>query len=52
MAAGAAQRRVAEELGVDRVTVTRWELGMRTPRGELRTLYAELLEDLRELSDV
>jgi len=33
-------------LGVDRVTVTRWETGTRVPRGDLRLRYIELLEEL------
>ncbi len=41
------QREVALLLGVDRVTVTRWENGHREPAGELRTRYACLLEQLR-----
>lgn len=47
-AAGVSQARVARELGVDRVTVARWELGLRSPRGELRRRYVELLITLRE----
>jgi transcriptional regulator with XRE-family HTH domain len=46
--AGVTQRELANELGVDRVTVARWELSERTPRGELRLRYAQLLEQLRE----
>jgi transcriptional regulator with XRE-family HTH domain len=46
--AGVSQRELAQELGVDRVTVARWELGMRVPRGELRAKYARLLRELQE----
>jgi DNA-binding transcriptional regulator YiaG len=46
-AAAVSQSRLAAELGVHRVTVTRWELGTRAPRGEVRLAYAALLEDLR-----
>ena len=42
------QEQVAQVLGVDRVTVARWELGVRTPRGAHRLAYADLLHDLRE----
>lgn len=45
--AGVSQRRLAEELGVSRVTVARWELSIRTPRGDLRRAYARLLEELQ-----
>jgi transcriptional regulator with XRE-family HTH domain len=46
-AAGVSQGRIAEELGVDRVTVTRWETGLRRPRGERASAYAELLSQLK-----
>lgn len=44
--AGVAQTRLAQELGVDRVTVARWERGTRHPRGRLLEKYVELLEML------
>jgi transcriptional regulator with XRE-family HTH domain len=47
-AAGVTQHELADELGIDRVTVARWELGERTPRGELRLRYIRLLDELRE----
>jgi len=47
IAAGVSQVRLAEELGVTRITVLRWEAGEYTPRGQLRDAYAELLEGLR-----
>ena len=46
-AAGVSQERLAEELGVHRVTLARWELGERRPRGHSKIAYAELLEQLR-----
>jgi DNA-binding transcriptional regulator YiaG len=46
---GVTQQQLADELGVDRVTVARWESGERTPRGELRLRYVALLEKLSEL---
>jgi transcriptional regulator with XRE-family HTH domain len=46
-AAGISQERLAEEVGVHRVTVARWELGERHPRGRSKIAYAELLESLR-----
>ena len=49
-AAGVTQQRVADELAINRVTVARWELGERSPRGELRLRYVELLDTLREAS--
>jgi transcriptional regulator with XRE-family HTH domain len=49
-AAGVSQQQLADELGVNRVTVARWELGTRTPRGELRLRYTTLLEQLRKVA--
>lgn len=46
--AGVSQQQCADELGVNRVTIARWELGERTPRGELRLAYIGLLDELRE----
>jgi len=46
-AAGLTQPQVATELGVHRVTLARWELGTRSPRGPLRLRYAKLLSDLQ-----
>ncbi len=46
--AGVSQKRLAEELGVHPVTVARWELGMRRPRGRTSIAYAEILEALRQ----
>jgi transcriptional regulator with XRE-family HTH domain len=45
-AAGATQDDVAAALGVGRVTVARWEAGVRHPRGKLLDRYAALLEEL------
>ena len=45
--AGVSQLRLATELGCTRGTVARWELGMRSPRGEMRQRYTELLEELQ-----
>lgn len=47
-AADVSQQQLADELHVNRVTIARWESGVRTPRGELRLRYVELLEQLRE----
>lgn len=41
--AGLSQARLARELGVQRVTVARWESGQRRPRGEIAARYAQLL---------
>ena len=46
---GATQQQIADELGVCRVTVARWELGQRVPRGGLRCRYIDLLDELREI---
>jgi DNA-binding transcriptional regulator YiaG len=47
-AAGVSQVRLARELGVHRISVVRWEAGLRVPRGELRRRYVTLLNALRE----
>ena len=44
------QQEVADELGVHRVTVARWELGARRPRGRLLTAYTQLLRQLQKVS--
>jgi DNA-binding transcriptional regulator YiaG len=49
-AAGVSQQQVAAELGVHRVSVARWEGGVRSPRGPLRTAYVDLLRQLQEVS--
>lgn len=48
VAAGVSQDRLAQELGVHRMTVVRWETGERAPRGVHRALYARLLQDLQQ----
>ena len=50
VAAGVSLQRLGAELGVHRITVARWEDGTRTPRGSIRTAYADLLNQLRELA--
>lgn len=40
------QQRIADELGVHRVTVARWEAGLRRPRNDLAVAYAGLLRSL------
>ena len=49
-AAGVSQVRLADELCVHRMTVARWEAGQRHPRGHLRSAYAALLAELREVA--
>lgn len=44
--ADVSQDRMARELGVDRVTLLRWEQGTRSPRGAQLAAYAALLSDL------
>jgi HTH-type transcriptional regulator/antitoxin MqsA len=46
-AAGVTQQQLADALGVHVITVGRWEAGTRTPRGELRDRYREVVEELR-----
>ena len=41
------QENVAEALGSDRASVSRWESGERSPRGEMLDAYATLLERLK-----
>jgi HTH-type transcriptional regulator/antitoxin MqsA len=50
LAAGVSQSRMAEELGVHRLTFVRWESGKHEPRGENRKQYAELLVSLRQVT--
>ncbi len=49
-AAGVSQLRVAQELGVTRMTISRWETGDRVPRGALLVRYVALLDQLTELT--
>jgi transcriptional regulator with XRE-family HTH domain len=44
--AGLTQHDIAEIVGVDRAAVTRWESGLRAPRGANALAYAGLLERL------
>lgn len=44
--AGLTQADVAQALGVNRVTVTRWETGVQRPHGELRDRWADLLNEI------
>jgi DNA-binding transcriptional regulator YiaG len=48
--AGVTQARLGLELGVHRMTVGKWESGERSPRGRLRTAYADLLAELQGAS--
>lgn len=45
--AGLSQQEVADILSIHRESVSRWERGVRRPRGILAALYVELLNDLR-----
>lgn len=49
-AAGVTQQRIADEIGVHRMTVARWESGARQPKGADASAYAALLEQLREVA--
>jgi DNA-binding transcriptional regulator YiaG len=46
--AGVSQAALAAQLGVARLTVSRWEAGTRKPRRPLAVAYARLLDELRE----
>jgi transcriptional regulator with XRE-family HTH domain len=46
--AGLTQQDVADALGVDRATVARYELGQRTPGGDLLARYSSLLDELMQ----
>jgi DNA-binding XRE family transcriptional regulator len=45
--AGLTQERLAAPVGVSRVAISRYENGLREPRGELRRRYIEALEAMR-----
>jgi transcriptional regulator with XRE-family HTH domain len=47
MEAGISQATLAHAIGVHPVTVTRWELGTRRPRGRILVAYVEALNELR-----
>ena len=49
LASGLTLQEVASVIGVTRSAVQRWETGKRTPSGELRVQYAELLGELGSL---
>ena len=49
LAAGLALEDLAEVVGVGKATVSRWERGLREPRGEPRVRYAAALRQLREV---
>ncbi len=44
--AGLVQDDLARAVGVNRVTICRWETGARTPRGEVLRRYVEILDRL------
>lgn len=48
LAAGATQSEIASECGVDRASVSRWENGHRTPRGEHLVRYSAVLREFEE----
>ena len=43
---GLTQAELGRALGVDAATISRWEAGLRSPRGQSRGAYARLLERL------
>lgn len=51
VSAGISQERLAQEVGVHRVTLTRWESGASVPRGRARARYSRVLAQIQtELS--
>jgi len=46
--AGLSQDDIAATMGVHRETVSRWERGLRTPRGDSLLNYVSLLGELRD----
>jgi DNA-binding XRE family transcriptional regulator len=48
MTAGVSQGRLAKEVGVHRITLSRWESGACRPRGDARARYARLLAELQQ----
>lgn len=48
--AGASLQEVADELGVTRMQVSRWERGLAEPRRDSAVAYRALLDSLRELA--
>ena len=50
---GFSQEKLAEDLGVDRTTVARWELGAAAPQPQIRPMLAQILElSPQELSTI
>jgi DNA-binding transcriptional regulator YiaG len=47
-AAGVSQDRMARELGVDRITLYRWENGLARPRPDARAKWQAMLEQLQQ----
>lgn len=45
---GLTQRQLAELVGVDPITISRWERGVRTPRGVHARLLAQALSQVPE----
>ena len=48
-AAGLSQQRLADALGIHRVTIARYELDLRQPSGELGRRYLALLDELQDV---
>ena len=48
---GLSLQQVADQIGVTRMTVWRWETGARVPRGGNRAAYSRLLRTLRDAID-
>ena len=50
VAAGLRLAEVAEPFGVSSLTVSRWERGLRTPRGDLLLAYGKFLRGLEAVA--
>lgn len=48
--AGASQADIAQEMGVAQRTISRWESGDASPRGERLAAYARLLAELQDVA--
>jgi transcriptional regulator with XRE-family HTH domain len=50
--AGLSQQDIADAVGVRRETISRWERGVRSPRGESLNAYARVLGAIAEPLDI
>lgn len=45
--AGISQQEIADEIGVHRMTIARWEAGTHQPRGDRLVQYFQIIEQMR-----